>query len=38
MFAVIGLLIGIILQRSRFCIVRAFREPFMTGESVKLHL
>lgn len=33
MFATIGLLIGIILQRSRFCIVRAFREPFMTGES-----
>lgn len=33
MFAVIGLFIGIILQRSRFCIVRAFREPFMTGES-----
>ena len=33
MFAVIGLVIGIILQRSRFCIVRAFREPFMTGES-----
>lgn len=33
MFAVIGLLIGIVLQRSRFCIVRAFREPFMTGES-----
>jgi uncharacterized membrane protein YedE/YeeE len=33
MFAIIGLVIGIILQRSRFCIVRAFREPFMTGES-----
>ena len=33
MFAVIGLLMGVILQRSRFCIVRAFREPFMTGES-----
>ena len=28
-----GLVLGIILQRSRFCIVRAFREPFMTGES-----
>ncbi|MBF0278718.1 MAG: YeeE/YedE family protein [SAR324 cluster bacterium] len=26
-----GLLIGIIMQRSRFCFVRAFREPFMTG-------
>lgn len=33
MFAVVGLLIGFVLQRSRFCIVRAFREPFMTGES-----
>ena len=33
MFAIIGLLMGLILQRSRFCIVRAFREPFMTGES-----
>jgi len=33
MFAITGLIIGIILQRSRFCIVRAFREPFMTGES-----
>jgi len=33
MFAVVGLLIGLILQRSRFCVVRAFREPFMTGES-----
>ena len=33
MFAIIGLLMGVILQRSRFCIVRAFREPFMTGES-----
>ncbi|MEA1972546.1 MAG: YeeE/YedE thiosulfate transporter family protein [Candidatus Cloacimonadota bacterium] len=28
-----GLILGIILQRSRYCIVRAFREPFMTGES-----
>lgn len=33
MFVFIGLIIGIVLQRSRFCIVRAFREPFMTGES-----
>ena len=32
-FAVLGVLFGIILQRSRFCIVRAFREPFMTGEA-----
>ncbi len=29
----IALILGIILQRSRFCIVRAFREPFMTGEA-----
>ncbi len=27
-----GLLIGIVMQRSRFCFVRAFREPFMTGQ------
>ncbi len=33
MFAIIGLIMGLILQRSRFCIVRAFREPFMTGEA-----
>ncbi len=33
MFVLIGLIMGIFLQRSRFCIVRAFREPFMTGES-----
>jgi len=33
LFVIIGLIIGIVLQRSRFCIVRAFREPFMTGES-----
>ncbi len=32
-FAVFGALFGLICQRSRFCIVRAFREPFMTGES-----
>ena len=32
-FALIGLLIGIILQRSRWCIVRALREPFMTGDA-----
>jgi uncharacterized membrane protein YedE/YeeE len=30
---IIALFLGIILQRSRYCIVRAFREPFMTGES-----
>lgn len=28
-----GLMIGLIMHRSRFCFVRAFREPFMTGES-----
>lgn len=28
-----GLLIGLVMQRSRFCFVRAFRCPFMTGEA-----
>ncbi|MBI2963903.1 MAG: YeeE/YedE family protein [Deltaproteobacteria bacterium] len=28
-----GVLLGVILQRSRFCLVRAFREPFLTGDS-----
>lgn len=28
-----GVAFGIIIQRTRFCFVRAFREPFMTGES-----
>lgn len=28
-----GLLIGIVMHRSRFCFVRAFREPFMTGDA-----
>ena len=32
-FASIGLFIGIVLQRSRWCIVRALREPFMTGDA-----
>ena len=27
-----GLAFGIVIQRSRFCFVRAFRDPFMTGE------
>jgi uncharacterized membrane protein YedE/YeeE len=31
-FLVFGLLIGVIMQRTRFCFVRAFREPFMTGD------
>ena len=29
----IGLIIGFILQRSRFCITAALREPFMTGDA-----
>lgn len=28
-----GLLIGVVMHRSRFCFVRAFREPFMTGDA-----
>lgn len=32
-FVLIGLLIGFILQRSRWCIVRALRETFMTGDA-----
>ena len=32
-FAIIGLMIGLVNQRSRFCVTRSFREPFMTGES-----
>ncbi|OYT17533.1 MAG: hypothetical protein B7C24_02025 [Bacteroidetes bacterium 4572_77] len=32
-FVIIGMLMGLISQRSRFCIVKAFRDPFMTGES-----
>jgi uncharacterized membrane protein YedE/YeeE len=32
-FIIIGFLMGLICQRSRFCIVKAFRDPFMTGES-----
>lgn len=28
-----GFLIGLVMHRSRFCFVRAFREPFMTGDS-----
>jgi uncharacterized membrane protein YedE/YeeE len=32
-FALTGLLIGIVLHRSRFCIVAALREPFITGDS-----
>jgi hypothetical protein len=32
-FLFFGIALGIILQRSRFCLVHAFREPFMSGES-----
>ncbi len=28
----LGLALGLVNQRARFCFVRAFREPFMTGE------
>jgi uncharacterized membrane protein YedE/YeeE len=31
-FLLFGVAFGVIFQRSRFCLVRAFREPFMTGE------
>jgi hypothetical protein len=31
-FLFFGVALGFILQRSRFCLVNAFREPFMTGE------
>ncbi len=31
-FLLFGVTFGVIFQRSRFCLVRAFREPFMTGE------
>jgi uncharacterized membrane protein YedE/YeeE len=32
-FVLVGLIIGFVLQRSRFCIVRALREPFIGGDS-----
>lgn len=32
-FLYFGLAFGVIFQRSRFCLVHAFREPFMTGKS-----
>ncbi len=32
-FTLIGLMIGVVLQRSRFCIVRTLRETFLTGDS-----
>ena len=32
-FFLFGVAFGVVFQRSRFCLVRAFREPFMSGES-----
>lgn len=32
-FVLIGLAIGFVLQRSRFCVVRALREPFISGDA-----
>ena len=32
-FIIIAGMMGLISQRSRFCIVKAFRDPFMSGES-----
>jgi uncharacterized membrane protein YedE/YeeE len=32
-FLVFGAAFGVVFQRSRFCLVRAFREPFMTGDA-----
>jgi uncharacterized membrane protein YedE/YeeE len=32
-FFLFGAAFGVVLQRSRFCLVRAFREPVMSGES-----
>jgi len=32
-FILAGIMIGFVLQRSRFCIVRALREPFLGGDS-----
>jgi len=32
-FLLFGVAFGVIFQRSRFCLVRAFREPFMTGDA-----
>jgi uncharacterized membrane protein YedE/YeeE len=32
-FLLFGAAFGLVFQRSRFCLVRAFREPFMTGEA-----
>ncbi len=32
-FLLFGVVIGLFMQRTRFCFVRAFREPFMTGDA-----
>jgi uncharacterized membrane protein YedE/YeeE len=32
-FLLFGVVFGVVFQRSRFCMVRAFREPFMTGDA-----
>ncbi len=33
LFVLFGAAFGVIFQRSRLCLVRAFREPFMTGDA-----
>jgi hypothetical protein len=33
LFLLFGAAFGLIFQRSRLCLVRAFREPFMTGDA-----
>jgi uncharacterized membrane protein YedE/YeeE len=33
LYVMIGFFFGAVCQRSRFCLVRALREPFMTGDS-----
>jgi hypothetical protein len=32
-FLAFGVVFGVVFQRSRFCLVRAFREPFLTGDA-----
>jgi uncharacterized membrane protein YedE/YeeE len=32
LFLLFGAAFGLVFQRSKFCMVRAFREPFMTGD------
>jgi uncharacterized membrane protein YedE/YeeE len=32
-FLLFGVVFGVVFQRSRFCLVSAFREPFMSGQS-----